>query len=177
LVGFSTCFRKEAGSHGKDTKGLFRLHQFDKVEQFIFCHPDDSWDYHLELLENTERIFQKLGLPYRVVDICTGDLGKVASRKYDIEGWFPAQGRYRELASCSNCLDYQSYRLNIRFAEEKGMPAKGYVHTLNNTGCAIQRTLCCILENYQGYDGTIDIPQILKKYMVWEKKPEKLFYK
>ena len=177
LVGFSTCFRKEAGSHGKDTKGLFRLHQFEKIEQFIFCHPDDSWNYHLELLKNTENLFQKLGLPYRVVDICTGDLGKVASRKYDIEGWFPAQGKYRELASCSNCLDYQSYRLNIRFAEEKGMPAKGHVHTLNNTGCAIQRTLCCILENYQGYDGTIDIPQILKKYMVWEKKPEKLFYK
>ncbi len=164
-AGVSPCFRKEAGSHGKDTKGIFRVHQFNKVEQFIFCLPEESWNWHLELLKNVEEIWQGLGLPYRIVDICTGDLGDVAARKYDLEVWMPAQGKYREMVSCSNCTDYQSYRLNIRYSEEKGKPSKGFVHTLNSTAIASTRAITAIMENYQREDGVIEIPDVLRKYL------------
>lgn len=165
LVGISPCFRKEAGAHGKDTKGIFRVHHFDKIEQFIFSHPDESWKYHEEIIRNAEELFRGLGLPYRIVDICSGEIGAVAARKYDLEVWMPAQGKYREMVSASNCTDWQSYRLNIRYAEKRGYPTKGYVHTLNSTGIAIQRTITAIIENYQESDGTVRIPSILRKYL------------
>ncbi len=164
-AGVSPCFRKEAGSHGKDTKGIFRVHQFNKVEQFVFSHPDESWEWHEKLLENVETIWQGLGIPYRIVNICTGDIGIVAAKKYDLEAWMPAQGKYREMVSCSNCTDWQSFRLNIRYAEEKGKPSKGYVHTLNSTAIATTRAITAIIENYQRKDGTVEIPEVLKKYL------------
>jgi len=164
-AGVSPCFRKEAGAHGKDTKGIFRVHQFNKVEQFVFCLPEDSWDWHEKLLENAETIMQQLGIPYRVVNICTGDIGIVAAKKYDIEVWMPSQGKYREIVSCSNCTDWQSYRLDIRYAEEKGKPSKGFVHTLNSTAIATSRAITAIIENFQLDDGRVEIPQVLKKYL------------
>ncbi len=165
MAGFSPCFRKEAGAHGKDTKGIFRVHQFNKVEQFIFCLPEESWKWHEYLIQNAEKLWQGLGIPYRVVNICTGDLGVVAAKKYDIEAWMPGQGRFREVVSCSNCTDWQSYRLKIRFAEKKGFPAKGFVHTLNSTAIATTRALIAIFENYQQPDGTIKVPKVLQKYL------------
>lgn len=165
LVGVSPCFRKEAGAHGKDTKGIFRVHQFNKVEQFIFSLPEDSWKLHEELLQNAIELWKGLNIPFRVVDVCTGDLGAVPVRKYDIEAWMPGQGKFREVVSCSNCTDYQSYRLNIRYAEKKGYPAKGYVHTLNSTAIATSRAITAILENFQQEDGTVLIPSVLKKYL------------
>ncbi|MEM2936982.1 MAG: serine--tRNA ligase [Candidatus Bathyarchaeia archaeon] len=165
FVGISTNFRKEAGAHGKDTRGIFRTHQFNKVEQFVFCKPEDSWEIHEELIRNAEELFQKLGLAYRVVNICTGEIGTVAAKKYDIEVWMPAQGIYREVVSCSNCTDYQARRLNIRYREKKGEPPKGFVHTLNSTALATGRTMVAILENYQQEDGSVIIPEVLRKYM------------
>ncbi len=164
-AGVSPCFRKEAGAHGKDTKGIFRVHQFNKVEQFVFCLPEESWNWHEKLLENVEEIWQPLGIPYRIVNICTGDLGVVASKKYDLEVWMPSQGKYREMVSCSNCLDWQSYRLNIRYAEERGKPSKGFVHTLNSTAIATTRALTAIIENFQLEDGRVEIPKVLRKYL------------
>ncbi|MEM2147611.1 MAG: serine--tRNA ligase [Candidatus Bathyarchaeia archaeon] len=165
FVGVSTNFRKEAGAHGKDTRGIFRTHQFNKVEQFVFCKPEDSWQIHEELLKNAESLVQKLGLPYRVVNVCTGEIGAVAAKKYDIEAWMPAQGAYREIISCSNCTDYQARRLNIKYREKEGEPPKGFVHTLNSTALATGRTIVAILENYQQEDGAVMIPEVLKKYM------------
>lgn len=165
LAGISACFRKEAGAHGKDTRGIFRTHQFNKIEQFIFCTPEQSWQLHEELLQNAENIVQKLELPYRVVNVCTGDIGTVAAKKYDIEAWMPAQNGYREIVSCSNCTDYQARRLNIRYREKEGAPTKGVLHTLNSTALATGRTIVAILENNQQEDGTIIIPQVLRKYM------------
>ncbi|RLE88860.1 MAG: serine--tRNA ligase [Thermoprotei archaeon] len=165
LVGVSPCFRKEAGAHGKDTKGIFRVHQFNKVEQFIFSLPEDSWRLHEELLQNAIEIWRALDLPFRVVDVCTGDLGAVPARKYDLETWMPGQGRFREVVSCSNCTDYQSYRLNIRYSEKIGYPSKGYVHTLNSTAIATSRAITAILENFQQEDGTILIPKVLRRYL------------
>jgi seryl-tRNA synthetase len=165
LAGISACFRKEAGAHGKDTRGIFRTHQFNKIEQFIFCTPEQSWQLHEELIQNAEELIQKLGLPYRVVNVCTGDIGTVAAKKYDIETWMPAQNAYREIVSCSNCTDYQARRLNIRYREKEGAPTKGFVHTLNSTALATGRTIVAILENYQQEDGTITIPKALRKYM------------
>ncbi|MEM3702798.1 MAG: serine--tRNA ligase [Candidatus Bathyarchaeia archaeon] len=165
FVGISTNFRREAGAHGKDTRGIFRTHQFNKVEQFIFCKPEDSWKFHEELIKNAEELVQKLGLPYRVVNVCTGDVGTVAAKKYDIEVWMPAQGLYREIISCSNCTDYQARRLNIRYREREGEPPKGFVHTLNSTALATGRTIVAILENYQQKDGSVVIPEVLRKYM------------
>jgi seryl-tRNA synthetase len=165
LVGFSPCFRKEAGAHGKDTRGIFRTHQFNKVEQFVFCKPEDSWKIHEELIHNAEEIVQKLGLSYRVVNVCTGDIGTVAAKKYDIEAWMPAQNAYRELVSCSNCTDYQARRLNIKYREKEGEAPKGFVHTLNSTALATGRTIVAILENYQHEDGSITVPEALRKYM------------
>ncbi|MEM3227775.1 MAG: serine--tRNA ligase [Candidatus Micrarchaeaceae archaeon] len=162
-VGVSPCFRREAGAHGKDTKGIFRVHQFEKVEQFIFCREEDSPMYFKELVANEEELFQKLGLPYHVVEMCTGEMGVVAAKKIDIEGWFPSQSRYRELTSASNCTDWQSRRLDIKY-DEGG--ERKYVHTLNATGIAVERTLAAIVENY--YDeksGSIAVPEVLVPYM------------
>jgi seryl-tRNA synthetase len=165
LAGISTCFRKEAGAHGKDTRGIFRTHQFNKIEQFIFCKPEDSAKLHEELLQNAEEILQKLELPYHVVNVCTGDIGTVASKKYDIEAWMPAQNGYREVVSCSNCTDYQGRRLSIKYREKEGAAPKAFVHTLNSTAIATGRTIGAVLENNQQADGTISIPAVLRKYM------------
>ena len=162
LVGYSPCFRKELGSHSIDTKGLFRVHHFNKVEQFIFCKTEDSWKFHDELLSNGEELFQQLKIPYRVVNICTGDIGIVAAKKYDIEAWFPRENLYREVISCSNCTSYQATRLNIKYRKGE---EKEYVHTLNSTAIATGRAIRAIVENYQQKDGTIKIPQVLQKYM------------
>lgn len=164
-AGVSPCFRKEAGAHGKDTKGIFRVHQFNKVEQYVFTLPEDSWDWHEKLIENAEELWRGLGLPYRIVNTCTGDLGPVAAKKYDLEAWMPAQGKYREMVSCSNTTDYQSYRLKIRYSKVRGGPAEGYVHTLNSTAIATTRAITAILENFQEQDLTIKIPRILRKYL------------
>jgi seryl-tRNA synthetase len=165
LAGISTCFRKEAGAHGKDTRGIFRTHQFNKIEQFIFCKPEDSPKLHEELLQNAEDLLQKIGLPYHVVNVCTGDIGTVAAKKYDIEAWMPAQNGYREVVSCSNCTDYQARRLGIKYREKEGAAPKGTVHTLNSTAIATGRTIVAILENNQNEDGTINIPEAIRKYM------------
>jgi seryl-tRNA synthetase len=165
LVGLSTNFRKEAGAHGKDTRGIFRTHQFNKIEQFVFCRPEDSWRIHEELIRNAEELVQKLDLPCRVVNVCTGDMGTVAAKRYDIEVWMPAQNAYREMISCSNDTDYQARRLNVRFREKEGEAPKGFVHTLNSTALATGRTMVAILENYQQEDGSVAIPKVLKKYM------------
>ncbi len=162
FVGFSPCFRKELGSHSIDTRGLFRVHHFNKVEQFIFCKPEDAWQFHEELLKNGEELFQKLKLPYRVVNICTGDIGSVAAKKYDIEAWFPRENLYREVISCSNCTSYQAVRLNIKYRKGE---EKEFVHTLNSTAIATSRTIRAIVENYQQKDGTIKVPTVLQKYM------------
>lgn len=165
LAGFSTNFRKEAGAHGKDTRGVFRTHQFNKIEQFIFCRPEDSWQLHEELLKNAEELVQKLGLAYRVVNVCTGDIGIVAAKKYDVEAWMPAQNAYREIVSCSNCTDYQARRLNIKYREKEGEAPKGFVYTLNSTALATGRTIVALIENYQQEDGSIVVPEVLRKYM------------
>ena len=159
-VGISPCFRKEAGAHGKDTKGIFRVHNFYKVEQVIFSSPEDSTKFMEELIGNAEEIMQKLELPYRVINICSGELGAVAAKKYDIEVWMPAQQKFREVVSCSNCLDYQSRRLKIRIRTRGG---KVFAHTLNSTALATTRTMVAIIENHQKEDG-IRIPKALVPY-------------
>ena len=165
LVGVSANFRKEAGAHGKDTRGIFRTHQFNKIEQFVFCKPEDSWKIHEELIQNAEELLQKLGLSYRAVNVCTGDIGTAAAKKYDIEAWMPAQNAYREIISCSNCTDYQARRLNIKYREKEGEPPKGFVHTLNSTAIATGRTIVAMLENYQQEDDSVIVPEVLRKYM------------
>ncbi len=171
-AGISPCFRKEAGAHGKDTKGIFRVHQFHKVEQFVFSRPEESWEWHERLIKNAEELWQGLGIPYRIVNIVTGDLGAVAAKKYDLEAWMPAQGKYREMVSCSNCTDWQSYRLNIKFLKKKGM-IRDYVHTLNSTAIASTRAITAILENYQEEDGTVVIPKALRPYLeIFPKAPK-----
>ncbi|MCW4016191.1 MAG: serine--tRNA ligase [Candidatus Bathyarchaeota archaeon] len=171
LVGVSPCFRKEVGAHGKYTKGLFRVHQFNKIEQFIFCHPDDSWKFHDELQKNSEDLYQSLGLHYQVVNVCTGDIGIIAAKKYDIEVWM-ADGTFRESGSNSNCTDYQARRLNIKYREKEGQSPAGFVHTLNNTAIATSRTLIAILEQYQQKDGTVKIPEVLRPHMGGQKRLE-----
>jgi len=163
-VAFSTCFRREAGSYGKDTRGIMRVHQFDKVEMFSFCEPSKSKGEHSYLLSMEEKIVQALKIPYRVVKMCTGDLGNPAAAKYDIECWMPGENQYRETHSTSNCTDFQARRLNIRFRGEKKGELE-YVHTLNGTALAIGRTIIAILENYQREDGSIEIPLVLRPYM------------
>ncbi len=165
LAGLSPCFRREIGSHGLDTKGLFRVHQFHKVEQFVYCHPDDSWTIHEELRENAEEIFQKLEIPYRLVNICTGDIGTVAAKKYDIEAWMPRETEYREVVSCSNCTTYQAVRLNIKVRDKEDFESKQYVHTLNSTAIATSRAMRAILENNQQEDGSVLIPKVLRPYI------------
>lgn len=167
--GYSTCFRKEAGSHGRDTLGIFRVHQFEKVEQFCITSPEDnkSWEMQEEMLKNSEEFLAALGLPYRVVNIVSGELNNAAAKKYDVEAWFPASKTYRELVSCSNCTDYQSRRLEIRLRAGKSPTNqdKVYVHMLNSTLTATERTLCCVLENYQTPDG-IRVPEVLQPFMM-----------
>ncbi|NNF56353.1 MAG: serine--tRNA ligase [Acidimicrobiales bacterium] len=161
FAGYSSCFRREAGTYGKDTQGLFRLHQFDKVEMFSYCHPDTSWD-ELEFIRETEEtIFQDLQLPYRVITVAAGDLGAAAAKKYDIEIWIGSEQRYRELTSCSNYTDYSARRMGTRMKTENGSE---FVHTLNGTACAIGRTLLAIFENHQTADGSITIPEVLRPY-------------
>ncbi len=169
FIGISPCFRKEVGSHGKYTKGLFRMHQFNKVEQFIFSLPEDSWKFHEELQENCEEIFRSLKIPYRVVNVCTGDIGIVAAKKYDTE-FLMADGNYREIGSNSNCTDYQARRLNIKYREKEGAPPSGFVHTLNSTAIATSRVMIAIIENYQQEDGSVLIPEVLRPYMNGLKK-------
>jgi seryl-tRNA synthetase len=156
-AGYSTCFRREAGAAGRDTRGMFRVHQFDKVEMFVFCLPEASEDEHERLLAQEEEIIQELGIPYRVMNIAAGDLGPSATKKYDVEGWFPAQARYRELTSTSNTTDFQARRLNIRFRREKALE---HVHTLNGTAVTA-RALIAIMENFQDEDGSITVPEPL----------------
>lgn len=165
MAGISPCFRREIGAHGLDSKGLFRVHQFHKIEQFVFCRPEDSWPLHEELLANAEDLFRALGLPYRVVAICTGDIGTVAAKKYDIEVWMPREEAYREVVSCSNCTAYQSVRLNIKVRDPHEFETKRYVHTLNSTAVATSRALRAILENYQQEDGSVVVPEALRPYM------------
>jgi seryl-tRNA synthetase len=159
-VGYSTCFRREAGAAGRDTRGMFRVHQFDKVEMFVFCRPEESEAEHERLLAHEEEIVQELGIPYRVVNIAAGDLGPSAAKKYDIEGWFPAQGRYRELTSTSNTTDFQARRLNIRFRRERALE---HVHTLNGTAITA-RALIALMENFQDEDGTVTVPDVLVEH-------------
>lgn len=161
--GWSSCFRTEAGAHGRDTKGIFRVHQFEKVEMFKFCLPDKSWEEHEHLLQCAEELVQKLGLPYRVVNIPAGDLGSSAAKKYDVEVYLPGQKKFRELISCSNCTDYQARRLQTRFRDKDGNFR--YVHTLNSTALATARTLVAIMENYQQKDGTILVPEVLREFV------------
>jgi seryl-tRNA synthetase len=162
-AGFSTCFRTEAGSHGRDTKGIFRVHQFDKIELFKFTAPKTSWDEHEKLLETVEQLYRELDLHYRIINVCTGELGTTAAKKYDLELWLPGQGKYREVVSCSNCTDYQARRLNIRCRSGNEKPR--IVHTLNSTAVAIGRVIIAILENYQQEDGSILIPDKLAQYL------------
>jgi seryl-tRNA synthetase len=160
----SPCFRKEAGAHGRDMKGIFRVHQFEKVEQVIFSRPEDSWKEHEKMLELTEQFYERLGLPTRTILLCSADLGKISAKTYDIEAWFPGQSSYREIVSCSNCLDYQARRLRIRYRDTVNEETK-LVHTLNSTLIATERTMVSIIENYQTNEGTVEVPEILRKYM------------
>ena len=160
----STCFRKEAGSHGKDTLGIFRVHQFEKIEQFIYSTPEDSRNQHDHLMEVTERIYQKLGLPYQIIAIVSSALNDNAAIKYDLEAWFPGSGAFRELVSCTNCKDYQARKTKTRFGRAGSGDAQT-LHTLNSTAIATERTMCCILENYQQADGSVKVPEVLVPYM------------
>ena len=161
---YTPCFRREAGSYGRDTRGLIRLHQFNKVEMYKFVHPDSSFDELDKLTADAEDILQQLKLPYRLLELCTGDLGFGATKTYDLEVWLPSAGKYREISSCSNCVDFQGRRANIRF-KEAGKKGTQYVHTLNGSGLAVGRTMAAILENYQQSDGTVKVPDVLQKFM------------
>ena len=160
----STCFRKEAGSHGKDTLGIFRVHQFEKIEQFIFSSPEESKNEHNRLMEVTEDIYKKLGLPYQIVAIVSSALNDNAAIKYDLEAWFPGSKTYRELVSCTNCGDYQARKTKTRIGRAGSGDAQ-ILHTLNSTAIATERTMCCILENYQQADGSVKVPEVLVPYM------------
>ena len=162
-AGVSPCFRKEAGAHGKDMKGIFRVHQFDKVEQFVYCRPEESWQEHERMLATSQEFLDRLGIPYRVMLLSSGDTGKISAKTYDIEAWMPGQGAYREIVSCSNCLDYQARRLSIRFRDRTNEDTR-FVHTLNSTLVAVQRTLVAIIENFQT-PTSIEVPQVLQDYM------------
>ncbi len=163
LTAYTPCYRREAGSHGKDIRGIIRQHQFDKVELVKIVHPETSYDELEKLTQDAEKVLQKLELPYRVVELCTGDLGFSASKTYDIEVWFPSQGRYREVSSCSNCEDFQARRMKMRFKDSRGK--NRFVHTLNGSGLAVGRTLAAILENYQREDGSVQVPEALRDYL------------
>lgn len=167
-AGFSTCFRREAGAYGKDTKGILRVHQFDKIEMFSFCHPEKSKEEHQLLLKMEEKLMKLLEIPYRVLNICAGDLGDPVAAKYDIEVWLPGQNEYRETHSTSNCTDYQARRLNIRYRDSNTKKPE-FLHTLNGTAFAIGRMLIAIIENYQQKDGSIAVPKVLQKYTGFKK--------
>ncbi len=162
-AGVSPCFRKEAGAHGRDMKGIFRVHQFEKIEQFIYSRPEDSWNHLEEMIGNAETLFQALEIPYRVVALCDGELGKVSAKTYDLEAWFPGQNRYREVVSCSNCTDYQARGLLVKYRAKPHEPSQ-FVHTLNSTLTATERTLVALMENHQQEDGSIVIPKALRPY-------------
>ncbi len=159
---FSTCFRREAGTYGKDMGGMFRVHQFDKMEMFVFAHPDNSWEEYERLRDTLEELIKCLGIHYRIMNMCTGDIGTPNAKKYDLEAWLPGQGKYRELASCSHDTDFQARRLNIKYRDGKD---KNLVHTMNSTACAVGRTLIAIYENYQDSGGNIVVPDVLVPYM------------
>ena len=163
-AGVSPCFRKEAGAHGRDQKGIFRVHQFEKVEQYVFARPEDSWKEHEKMLDIAEEFYQNLEIPYRVMLLSSGDLGKVSAKTYDIEAWMAGQNSYREIVSCSNCLDFQTRRLKIRFRDKTNEPTQ-YLHSLNSTLVATTRTLVAMLENFQTKDGHIRVPKPLQKYL------------
>ena len=169
-AGFSTCFRREAGSYGKDTAGIIRVHQFDKIEMFIFCKPEDSEAQHELIRETEEEIMQELGFHYQLVNICGGDLGAPAAKKYDIEVWIPTQDKFRELTSCSNCTEFQARRSKIRYKKDGKTE---YLHTLNGTAMASARTIVAIIENYQNKDGSVTIPEVLRPFMAGITKIEK----
>ena len=164
-AGYSTCYRREAGSHGRDAWGIYRVHQFEKIEQFVLTDPEKSWEVFDDMIALSEEFYKTLGLPYQIVSIVSGALNNAAAKKYDLEAWFPFQGEYKELVSCSNCTDYQSRALEIRFGTKMQTDTKKrYVHCLNSTLCATTRTMCCILENYQTEDG-LRLPEPLRKYI------------
>jgi seryl-tRNA synthetase len=163
-AGVSPCFRKEAGAHGRDQKGIFRVHQFEKVEQYVFARPEESWKEHEKMLAIAEEFYQKLGIPYRVMLLSSGDLGKISAKTYDIEAWMAGQNSYREIVSCSNCLDFQTRRLKIRFRDKTNEQTQ-YLHSLNSTLVATTRTLVAIMENFQTKDGHISVPKPLQKYL------------
>ncbi len=163
-AGISPCFRKEVGAHGRDQKGIFRVHQFDKIEQFVFSRPEDSWNEHEKMLTVAEEFYQKLEIPHKVMLLSSGDMGKVSAKTYDIEAWMAGQNAYREIVSCSNCLDYQARRLKIRFRDKTNEDTQ-YVHTLNSTLVATTRVLVSIMENFQTKDGHFRIPEVLQSYM------------
>ena len=163
-AGFSSCFRKEAGAHGRDMKGMFRVHQFEKVEQFVYSRPEESCTEHENMLALSEEFFKLLGIPYQVLLLCSGETGKISAKTYDIEAWMSGQNAYREIVSCSNCLDYQARRLGIRFRDKTSEDTR-LVHTLNSTLVATERTMVAILENFQTPEGTIEVPRVLQKYM------------
>jgi seryl-tRNA synthetase len=163
-AGVSTCFRKEAGAHGRDQKGIFRVHQFEKVEQFVFTKPEDSWQEHERMLSIAEEFYQKIGIPYRVMLLSSGDLGKISAKTYDIEAWMAGQKNYREIVSCSNCLEFQARRLKIRFRDRTDEQPQ-YLHSLNSTLVATTRTMVSIIENFQTKDGHVLVPKILQKYV------------
>ena len=163
-AGVSPCFRKEAGAHGRDQKGIFRVHQFDKIEQFVFSRPEDSWNEHEKMLAVAEEFYQNLEIPHKVMLLSSGDMGKVSAKTYDIEAWMAGQDAYREIVSCSNCLDYQARRLKIRFRDKTNEDTQ-YLHTLNSTLVATTRVLVSIMENFQTKDGHVRIPQVLQSYM------------
>lgn len=163
-AGVSPCFRKEAGAHGRDQKGIFRVHQFEKVEQYVFARPEDSWKEHEKMLAVAEEFYQKLEIPYRVMLLSSGDMGKVSAKTYDIEAWMAGQNAYREIVSCSNCLDFQTRRLKIRFRDKTNEQTQ-YLHSLNSTLVATTRTLVAIMENFQTKDGHVSVPKPLQKYL------------
>ena len=163
-AGVSPCFRKEAGAHGRDQKGIFRVHQFEKVEQFVFSRPEESWKEHERMLSIVEEFYQKIEIPYRIIVLSSGDLGKISAKTYDLEAWMAGQNSYREIVSCSNCLDFQARRLKIRFRDRTNDQPQ-YLHTLNSTLVATSRTLVAILENFQTKDGHVAVPKILQKYV------------
>ena len=164
---YTPCFRTEAGSYGKESRGIFRVHQFHKVEQIVFCLPEESPKYHEVCLANEEYMLQQLGIPYRVVNVCVGDMGAPGYKKYDIEAWYPGFGAYREVTSNTNLTEFQSRRLNIRFKDEKAN-RRGFVHTISATGVT-DRVVCAILENYQQEDGSVIVPEVLRPFTGFDK--------
>ena len=162
-IGYSHCYRQEAGAYGKYSKGLYRVHQFTKAEMFIYCTPEESEKMHAYLLEQEEKIYQELGIPYRVSEMCAGDLGAMATRKFDVEAWMPGRGEYGEVTSTSNCTDYQARNINVKFKRKSGKSE--FAHMLNGTAIATSRTIIAILENYQKKDGSVTVPEVLRKWM------------